>query len=383
MLRSKSTSMEQVETVQIVCNNLLCYATTYMHSCTKDHLTRTISQYYTNEEICEAKVVLHKVFNELGEPVERRASLKRSEQEAHCSDIIDALVELDSKGKEFSFGSLNASRLPKWEPNIFDFTSMAQMITAMENRLKTVEFNMAVQKTEIDTVRQSTEQLSDSVSVNKVELDKTSTLVNKLETEQKSVSKVVEILAENKTTGPSYANVTKSNSKPMNSIPKGETLTEKGALNQKSITNKKTSAGPLQGEQYNGGSKDKKDVNKSNKSNEDDNDGFEIPPAHRRKMFRKQIVKGTGENKKIKGGPMDYFVYRVDKTSDEEKLKEYLNEHSINVIGVKLMSHPDSKYNSFKVSVAFSDIEKVNDPNNWPCGVMVCKFNPRNKHERK
>ena len=60
--------------VKNIPNSLLCYVSTHLDSSTKDHLVKTISQYYSIDEILEAKNVLYKVFLVLGEPLKRRST---------------------------------------------------------------------------------------------------------------------------------------------------------------------------------------------------------------------------------------------------------------------------------------------------------------------
>ena len=70
--------------------------------------------------------------------------------------------------------------------------------------------------------------------------------------------------------------------------------------------------------------------------------------------------------------PRDIFVSRVlDGTT--EMMKDFLSHNNVNISKIDQMSHPDSKYCSFKITISVTDKYKVLDSNFWPNGIQ-CKM---------
>ena len=78
---------------------------------------------------------------------------------------------------------------------------------------------------------------------------------------------------------------------------------------------------------------------------------FEIPAGHQRKQRRRaKAVVGTGTSGNVRGAPepsRDIFIFRVDKTTDADNMKRYMNNKNIDVREIELKSKEQSLYNSF------------------------------------
>ena len=61
-----------------------------------------------------------------------------------------------------------------------------------------------------------------------------------------------------------------------------------------------------------------------------------------------------------------------DDTTDV--LSGYLRSHGIVPGAAVFKNHQGSKFNSFKITVIISDVEKMMDPPTWQCGVCVRRW---------
>ena len=62
-------------------------------------------------------------------------------------------------------------------------------------------------------------------------------------------------------------------------------------------------------------------------------------------------------------------------------MKEFLEMNNVKVNGIQRTSHPESKYNSFKINISVFDKEKVLNPKFWPFGIKCEMWRaPRPRH---
>ena len=105
---------------------------------------------------------------------------------------------------------------------------------------------------------------------------------------------------------------------------------------------------------------------------------FEIPAGHQRKQRRRaKAVVGTGTSGNVRGAPepsRDIFIFRVDKTTDADNMKRYMNNKNIDVREIELKSKEQSLYNSFYVRIKVTDLDTVLQPDFWPIGVNVRRY---------
>jgi hypothetical protein len=105
---------------------------------------------------------------------------------------------------------------------------------------------------------------------------------------------------------------------------------------------------------------------------------FELPRSARKKLARRAApIVGTGRSNKIRGAPepsRDLFVYRVQDGNSSEDIKGYINDNHVDVRDIEQTSKEGSKFLSFKVTIRASDMQKVLQPDFWPCGVCVRRF---------
>ena len=71
----------------------------------------------------------------------------------------------------------------------------------------------------------------------------------------------------------------------------------------------------------------------------------------------------------LQAGPLpvrDFFVSRIQKEEGVEEVRAHMSGHNIMARDIVAKNNPDSKFNSFKVSLNVVDAEKFNNPDVWP-----------------
>ena len=68
------------------------------------------------------------------------------------------------------------------------------------------------------------------------------------------------------------------------------------------------------------------------------------------------------------------FVFRIQPTTDDVALKNWIEEKCVTLLDFHKVSHPDSKYKSFKITVSVTDYMFLYDSRQWPEGVCIEKF---------
>jgi hypothetical protein len=120
-----------------------------------------------------------------------------------------------------------------------------------------------------------------------------------------------------------------------------------------------------------------------NEAGNQDKDGFVTPKYHIKKS--KNIIMGNGgASGNFRGAPepsRDLFVFRTGKSTTEEDIKMHLLQKGTEVRDIKLVSHADSKFNSFKVTVCVSEVKRLMDAKNWPNGVGIRMYRTARKKE--
>jgi hypothetical protein len=117
--------------------------------------------------------------------------------------------------------------------------------------------------------------------------------------------------------------------------------------------------------------------------------GWESQRIRRRAPARK----GKANSGKLRGAPAPkrhIFVYRVVKQYNCDDVVEHLKDTAPEIadnVNVELVAHPESKYNSFKVTCSASDFVQLMDENVWPEGSNFRQYkvyrNRENQRERE
>ena len=337
--------METTEKLYI--NEVLCYVSKYFHSSTKEQLCKTIERFYITDELIKAKKILYEIYPSLGKFPQRKTSTVRSENSAHSEDIVQAIINLDGEKKECKFGAVNLDRIPRCSPNETELFAVAEKLSVLETKLNMLEFSVCENKNECS-------QAINDVN-NKVE-NSYSKLENRIDTITKSQS--------------TYADMVKNSNK---EDQKMRNNTFNGRVD-------KIQRRPINTESQNemnhtvlhatGNSEISRSVSESNHVN--------IGKSNlsvRKKP--KLIIRGSGNNDTLKGAPppkRDFFVYRVDSNVTSIDLESFLNDNSIKFNNVDKVSKSESKFNSFRLTVPYTEQDKILNDSFWPSGVLVRKF---------
>jgi hypothetical protein len=97
----------------------------------------------------------------------------------------------------------------------------------------------------------------------------------------------------------------------------------------------------------------------------------------RRERQRKEMIIGKKENEKcIKSGlkNVNIFVSRVHEDESADSMKEFICDEGVHVIDIKQVSSDSAPMKSFKVTIAFTDMEIVMTDTFWPKGIGCRRF---------
>jgi hypothetical protein len=318
-----------------IINTVLAYIAFSMLSSSCDAIKRAVVGFFTLQQIVEAKDMLWELLSKdvTGDKFHRRDSQLRSEAEAHTSDIISVLQKMDRENKMpmFAVNYKHIGDMPISKPKEMNNIMMCDRLNRLEDTMQTMQGHMDRIIAENINFRDQFEKRS-SVCMD------------------------------------SFADIVR---KPAN-------------LTRNSLETSQTSSMPR-----NSQDKQKSEllpVSVSKPRKEQDEDGF-ILPSYNKKHKNKAVIGKSTVCGSLKAAPepcRDVFVFRTDKTTTVESLKNYLTEAGVLVRDIVLLSHSDAVYSSFKVTVPISQLEKTMDPNIWPQGIGIRRFwNKKNKTEKE
>ena len=118
-----------------------------------------------------------------------------------------------------------------------------------------------------------------------------------------------------------------------------------------------------------------------------DSEGFRIPKYVLKKQQqqssrRHKIITGSANQRTgtFKGAPepnRDLFIFRVMRDATVDDMKQYLASEGFHVKSLHLVSHPESKFQSFRLSVPASEFKDLFNDTLWPEGVRIRRYVPR------
>ena len=83
-------------------------------------------------------------------------------------------------------------------------------------------------------------------------------------------------------------------------------------------------------------------------------------------------IRGTAAAGNVKGAfrnARDMFVFRIQPYTDDAELRNWIEEKGVTLLDFHKVSHPDSRYKSFKITVSVTDYMFLCDFRQWPEGV--------------
>ena len=138
----------------MIVNELLNYVYHYIDKSANDHIKTIVLNFYTVNEVTEAKKCLWQNFKDhLESYSERKSTEKRSAKDANLDDIFKALKALDEGEVSCEFVSKDLSRLPSVNP---------EGVTSIEKRLADYEKVLSNQRVDFLKLQDNVQDLVES-----------------------------------------------------------------------------------------------------------------------------------------------------------------------------------------------------------------------------
>lgn len=361
---------EQSDAKPTINNALLSYMVFSMQSGTCEKIKCVVLARFTLDIIITAKDMLWATadLNIIGDRKRRRDGAINTEKESHTNDIITALYQLDAAGNMpcIVVNAIDLGCIPRFHPEELNEISMADRMNKMEERMSSI-----------------CQVMDHTVAANMVLKDQVNDMQRSSHVTYAGVAGKVQ----------SNANVSTSNvhvpshqaeraSQPPIPRPKDFRPTAKDT-HVPSTSGNKLSA-PLS-----------RHFSTSNQSlgptsvTSDVDAGFRVPSHVARKQQRQEtrrrhIVQGTRTGGGIRGAPeprRDAFIYRVDRDTSTDMMRQHLDDMGINTHAIDCISNPDSMFKSFKVTTTVSNFRELFKPDMWPQGIRIRKYVPPRRGE--
>ena len=419
-------------------NELLTYATYYIHNSCVNNIKKMISSFYGLEEIIASKKMLWSLCSDsLESYTERKTSDKRSSADAHINDIFDALLKLDIISKVPSFVAKNIDKLPDRQPEELNMISIINRLAKLEQKQIDSEEMLQNHETKIEDLKKIdmnkdyTQNINNKIIHIEEKLHnferETKELENLMKKQQYKINEARTNICFNKNfevenrTGVGQKNYTIEENDEINSPVNDEKYNEvfekfldaciEGDKKSMSISEYVTNNNS--NERHNSDTNDQttslnfdpitnlysnvvkkpievqEDNMKEQRSQmqsiiiENDisnkkNDYFiEDEDGFVRKIRRSPYKKNEGDH--LIGAPNLCTVW-INKViqGNIHTIKKYLNDRKIRVNNITKTSHNDSQYKSFKMFILNSDREVVLGRNFWPDGVKCRIWRDKN-----
>jgi len=333
---------------------LLAYVLFAMQSGSADLIKKAVAGHFSMDQVITAKNILWANCEDtiIGDKKRRRDSHVKSSKESHINDIVTALATLDAANKtpNIYLNAMDLKLIPRSHPEELNNISLVDRLNRMEMKLSNLQ-----------------ETLDRTVADN---IDLRQIVENK-----KSYASVV---------SPRPA----SNPPPKYTRPRGEDPHNSSGRNQQPVTS--VDIRPVtRSATTEHGARDLSDRPLFDRLVEQDRstdtDGFQVPRLAAKRIRRRQpprIISGkkTNVTGTIKGAPeplRHLFIYRVDRDTVDNEVKEYISEQGFSVKEFKRVSNEEAKFKSFKLSVPVSEYDRLFDDEIWPTGFRIRQFTVR------
>jgi len=116
---------------------------------------------------------------------------------------------------------------------------------------------------------------------------------------------------------------------------------------------------------------------------------WQFQSQHVRKFERRnkrKRIQGTASGSNVIGAPSPtrhMFIYRVSSTTGDEDLRQWIANKNIDIIDFQRVSHDESKFKSYKLTVTVHDFISLYKPEMWPERVCIGKYVPPRKTDSK
>lgn len=334
---------------RLIVNELLCYAFTYIDSSSPEMLMKTIEDFYTDDDIQDAKDVLWRECHSLLDNTKpRRNSCVRPATQANLVDVIlkgVMFIRNSGIGCPVQFCAADIKRLPRFNPEEVNLQSIV-------NRLASLELH----------VRNNQDETAHNCA-----------RITVLEEEKNSethVSATYASKARINTIGSSQQSSRGDQGKPTPYLTGGEQAFRSSQdKSQRSNSEILTTAGDE--------SNSHSTKSPENKVSENDQLEWQTQRFERRKRIREAIkdsnvvigTKSGGVSLECGYDVRNIFVFNVNKRYSESDISESMKKAGTEVIKITQISHKDATNKSFKICVKRADLITVMDPDYWGEGI--------------
>lgn len=355
-------------------SELLCFVHWYSQSCSAEKIKRVAVCFYSGEQIIQAKNLLwnSQVKDKLKEFRRRKTTTQRSEEEAHLTDIMEAMDDLDRQRTKVQFYAIDLTKIPKHCPEEINELAILDRLTALERKfnelrnglseVNQVPVSQTVQK---DPSRKLTSDSTDTVPAVPVPSNEGCTTNSaSQEPEMNRVGAQGEASpASNSQIGEEHLN-DKQNDNGMTEAQSASGCQSKANVSDKTYAKVASKPACCNHANLPEGWRPK------SKTVDDGDEDFQVPRYHRRKSV------SVSSN-------INVFITKVHRDYTCEQLYEYLVNCGVQVRGLYQRSHLESVHKSFVVSVPKSDFSKIDRQELWDEGIEVREYVERKYVERK
>ena len=345
---------------RLVINELLMYCDNHVKNSSRDAIKRVVIDFYTPEEIGNAKTILWELYGEemLGTIPNRQDSVNRGAHEKETDDILSALYTISNDSEpdfvKIQFVANCFSRLPRVAPEEIDLTSIVMRLTQLERNQTSLERKVASNVDNISAVMEAQFQLNgySAVAQRQVQHVSPGDTVRRSSQPPVQPSRIALTSSQPNATAPSLTQPPLSG--PVSTGPDDQPSTRDSAASGTAV-----------------------------ESSAVDSEGFQKPRDQRvreRRQARtnaRTALYGSNESSgTLRAGKQmrELFVFNLDQETTETDLIEYLKVKGIETSEVECKSNENATNKSFRIVIYKSDNEKVMNTDMWPSRVGIRPF---------
>ena len=342
---------------QIV-NEMLTYCLFHQKNSSSSAIKRVVMDFYTPEEIREAKQTLWDAYGEdvLGVTPSRHDIQGRDAHDKEVDDILLAAATIDAgveAAEQVTFVAANLGRLPRVAPEELDLTSVVMRLTQLERTYASLERKVASN--------------TDSVAaILEVQLQTSSYSV----AAQQHVSHVMP----GGHVRPATA-LMKSQPRDAGRVASADVNTPAMAPGHQQQTPAQAKTTSTNGP----GGCDAPHDNDDGENRDVGGDGFQVSRQQRlreqkqAKRSSRKAVYGSGSNAALRAGKQtrEVFVFNLDGATTAEELTEFLNDIGIQTEQIECRSNENAVNKSFRIVINNNDYDKIMDSEIWPARVGI------------
>ena len=388
----------------MIINELLCYVFHHVNSSNFEDIQRIVNHHYNSDDILDAKRVLWEICSaELGPCPSRQSSENRTATYANMEDIFAAVKKLDAKDKVPEIVAKDLDKLPDMKPAELNYILLLQRVAKLEEYKANNENICTRMATDILQIQDN---------------------VRELRTEAPEPgSSIVNIV--NNNTGPDIARSPDSEQPPPLEPPSEQPAVTRPPNQQQQRQQHQQQQQQQQQQQHQrqqhqphggrpgpqmrgqsrpqiGGRPHNIGRQQQGRQQRQNNHYNHIQGSRRNPSVRNSwqdnnnsqngrptqgrttnSVIGSGSQVgNLRGGPLPsrvIFVSRLE-TGNIENLSDYIKSKNVKISDIEKMSHPQSRFSSYKMRISVLDKEKVFDPSFWPFGVQCRMWRVRTQH---